>query len=125
MHEFAHGPRFFGWDRLLAVLLGVVLWLPVLGPKLAQPVQAAVTCADAGGSPVGEIEADQAPSEAREGEDGEGEDSESSTVDSQLFGSRLRVSPAGSIHVGVGEYERERLSAAHAVLPRERGPPVV
>lgn len=84
------------------------------------------TCADASDSPVAEFEADVAPSEARDGEDGEdGEDSESSFAGSQLSGPRLRFSAAGSIRVGVLEYERERLSAASDVLARERGPPVV
>lgn len=124
MHEPAHGR---GLARLLAVLLGVVLWLPVSSPKLAQPSQPSVTCADADRDPLGEFKVeDVAPSQAREGEETEdGEDSESSSMSAQLFGSRLRLPVAGAVRVGVSAYERERLSAAHSVLARERGPPAV
>jgi hypothetical protein len=111
--------------KLLAVLLGVLFWLPglqVRGPKLAQPSESAVCRAGVGGGPVGESESDEAPSEAREAEDGE--DLESSLVGPQLFGPRTRLTAAGSIRVGVSEYERERLAATHSVLARDRGPPV-
>jgi hypothetical protein len=124
MYEAAHGRHL---ARLLAVLLGVLFWLPALGPKLPQLCQPAVACADAGGSSVGELAVDDiAPSQAPQGEETEDgkKNSASSCVGGQLCGSR-RSSGAGSIRVGVAEYERERLSAAHDVLARERGPPVV
>lgn len=122
MAESPHGRRL---AKLLAVLLGVVFWLPglqVMGPKLAQPSESAVCSADVGGSPLGESEPEEAPSEVREAEDGE--DSESSLPGPQLFAPRVRLTAAGSSRVGVFANGRERLVATHGVLARERGPPV-
>jgi hypothetical protein len=123
MHEAAHGRRL---ARLLAVLLGVLFWLPALGPNLAQPCQPMVVCGDPGCSPVGAFEDDVAPGQVRQGEETEDlkKDSESARAGGQLCGARHLVG-AGSIRVGIAEYERERLTAAHDVLARERGPPVV
>ncbi|PRQ10142.1 hypothetical protein [Enhygromyxa salina] len=123
MFASAHGRRL---AKLLAVLLGVLLWVPgtqALGAKIAPPSESTVSRAEADDSPVGELEANEAPSAAREAEDGE--DSESSFVGPQLYAPRLRLTAAGSTRLAAPEYERERLSAAHNVLARERGPPMI
>ncbi|WP_052546720.1 hypothetical protein [Enhygromyxa salina] len=120
MYEPVYG---FRSSKLLAVLLGMLLWLPVMGPKLAVPGQAVVTCADAGGTGVGEVGGDAVPTEAREGEDGEG--AKTSADRTQLCGPRSSLLGGGSIRVGVGAYERERLSSGHGVQARGRSPPVV
>lgn len=122
MFESAPGRQL---TRLIAVLLGVVLWSPGLGaglfPKLAQASQA--SCADAG--EPGEHErgsSEKEFSEVREGEDSEVEDS---LVEPATGAAPLRLFACSASDVIASRHERPRLSAGYDIFARERGPPVV
>lgn len=108
--------------RLIAVLVGVVLWSPGLGvgllPTLAQASQA--SCIDAGDSGPRDREGSTKEfSEVRDGEDSELEDS---LVEPLTGAAPLRLFACGATVIASGR-ERSGLSAGHDVFERERGPP--
>ena len=107
--------------RMLAVLLGVLLWWPAPGLELERADQPSVSAADAGQRADGTFEyAGDNPSEASEGEDSEVEDG---SVDQLALVSPMHVATCVPTRLELLGHERPGLSSGYDVLARERGPP--
>lgn len=110
--------------RLIAVLLGVVLWSPTFGvglvPQLAQASQATAARASIHRQPSHEGPEGQF-GEALEAEDSEVEDS----LADGLSGAVGLHSHEDASRMAGPLWGRPRLSAEYSMFARERGPPVI
>jgi hypothetical protein len=112
------------WAKPLAVLLGLLLWWPLVpdAATFARAVHAVVTRADVDGGAVGWSE--QTPfelSELHEVEDSEGKHT---APDPACSCAPAHVLEHGHLRFEVCAYERSCAPGGHERLGRQRGPPI-
>lgn len=112
------------WVKLFAVLLGLLLWWPLVPntATFAQALHVASTRADVDRGAVGWSEPTPLEaSELLEAEDSEGEDT---SLDPACTRAPARVLERGWAHVELDEHECPCVLAGHDRLERQRGPPI-